>query len=205
MHMLATRTRRLALSTALLAMVSLLPACGGGGGGGGNGGGGLTASFAGSGTASAANLVRLTGGAVAGTTVTINVVLAGPTTSSDIYSYAFDLALGDTTVAQYVTGSATAGPMFSPGAGQGVSAVASQIGDRVVVGVTLTGGGAGSGDGVAAGEPIIVSLTFRVLKAGTSSLSFAGAPSPTPAALDSNGATIGSITFDGTAASISGS
>ncbi|MFQ5818294.1 MAG: hypothetical protein ACE5H2_10135, partial [Terriglobia bacterium] len=84
----------------------------------------------------------------------------------------------------------------------------SQSGNRVIVGVTKLGGGAGNGIGPL--EPIIVSLTFQVLKVGTTNITIVGSPAnpqnPTaaPAALDSTGVVISSVFFDTFAAQISG-
>jgi hypothetical protein len=83
-----------------------------------------------------------------------------------------------------------------------------QTGDRIVVGVSKTGGG--SGNPVAAGETTIVSFLLEVLKEGTTSISFDGSPSnpiyPTaqPAVLDSSGSVIDSMTFDPFDATVTG-
>jgi hypothetical protein len=167
-------------------------------------GGGLQASFTGSGTSPVANLVYLRGGTVSGDTVTVEVVIVGPTTSQDLYSFVFDLVLGDPTVAAYQPGTAVFGTALTIGAGQGQLVQAVQNGDRVVCGVTKTGGGAGNGVGNL--QATTLSLVFTALKSGTTTLTLAGPPNGTdPEALDSNGAEIGSITFDTTAAHISGS
>ena len=66
------------------------------------------ASFAESGTTGAANVIRLSG-SPAGDLVNVEVLIGGPTTSLDLYSFAFDLVLDDPGVAEYVSGSATSG------------------------------------------------------------------------------------------------
>jgi hypothetical protein len=170
---------------------------------------GVVASFVPSATVAAPNLVRMRAGSASDDLVTVQVVLAGPTTSNDIYSFAFDLLLSDPSVARYEAGSAVVGGALVPSLGQGTFVQAASSGTRVVVGVTKTGGGAGNA--VASGEPIVVSLTFRLLDEGTSTISFAGSPSnpqnptATPAALDSSGNVIGSITFDTLAGTLIGS
>ncbi len=168
---------------------------------------GIAASFTSSGTASAPDRVRFTAGSIQGDMAVVHVSIGGPTTSSDIYSFAFDVVLGSSSVATYVSGSATAGDALVPSAGQGViveAEASSQAPNRVVVGVTKSGGGLGNG--VAAGEATIVRLTFRVLTRGTTTLSLEGAPGGQgPVALDSTGAVIGSIGFDAAPASLSGS
>jgi hypothetical protein len=85
---------------------------------------------------------------------------------------------------------------------------ATQSGGRVIVGVTKLGGG--PGNGVGAAEAGIVRLTFKVVNVGTSMISFSGSitssnPTGQPVALDSGGAPIGSVIFDSSPATISGS
>jgi hypothetical protein len=139
--------------------------------------------------------------------LTLAVTLEGPTTSTDIYSFAFDLVLSDPSIAHYV-GPATLGTALDIGSGQGSDVEVTQTGDRIVVGVTKTGGG--TGNGVAGGEATIVSMVLQVLKEGTTSISFEGSPSnpiyPTadPAGLDSSGVVIESITFDPLDATVTG-
>jgi hypothetical protein len=62
----------------------------------------LTASFRSSGTASAPNRVRLVSPTVSADTVVVDVLIGGPTTSADLYSFAFDLLLRDPSIAVYV-------------------------------------------------------------------------------------------------------
>jgi hypothetical protein len=180
-------------------------------GGGSNDGAPMTtpppdAMFVTSGTAATADGVRLTADAPSGDTITLHVMIGGPTTSQDIYGFAFDLALGDATIAEYVNNSATIGSALTPGAGQTSSLQVSQSGARVIVGLTTLGGG--SGNGLAAGETRMLSLRFRVLRQGSTSISFAGPPpsggnpAGVPAALDSAGVLIGSVSFDGVFAQI---
>jgi hypothetical protein len=174
MQMMGTRCRRLASSFALAALVLALPACGGGGSGNGGGVPGVTASFVTGDAAAAANLVRLVGGAVSGSNITLNVAIGGATTSSDYYAFAFDVVIGDTTVAQFVPGSATAGGFLTGG----VNVNASQVGSRVVVGISKQG--AVAGNGTAAAEATVISLTFQLLKVGSTGLTFGGSPSGNP-------------------------
>jgi len=191
------------LILALLAVGGV--SCGGGGGGGSVVNPSLTVTFADSGTGSAPDLVRLTG-SPSGEQVTIEVALAGPTTSAGIYAFAFDVVIGDTSVLAYVVGSAQIGSVLTTTGCLGETVLAAQSGDRVVVGVSKLG--ACPGNGVPAGERAIVSMTFRVLEAGTSTLSLAGSPQaqrlPTgePSAFDSDRVRIDSIQFDAVPATI---
>lgn len=207
------RPRLSAGPAALVLLLGLGVGCGGDGGGGMAG---VVGSFNPSGNVPAQDRVRLRAGAAAADMVTVEAVLLGPATSSDIYSFAFDIVLSDVTVAQYVPNSVAAGGALVAAGGQGIIALASQSGDRVTVGVSKSMGGAGNG--VGAGDQVVVRLTFQVLRAGSTTLTFAGSPAnpqnPTnaPAALDSSGAVIASISFDcslavpcATAATLTGS
>lgn len=163
---------------------------------------GISGGFATSGTTASGDTVRLTGSAVEDL-VTVSVTIGGPTTSTDLYSFAFDLLIGNQAVARYVPGSAEFGTALTTGTGQTPQVLATQNGNRVTVGVTKLGGGAGNG--VTSGEPAIVNLTFQILQAGNSSLTLSGGPSSSPAALDSTGTTVPSVTFDTSPAMLSGS
>ncbi|MCP3981206.1 MAG: hypothetical protein GY716_18050 [bacterium] len=160
---------------------------------------GLTASFTESGTAAGANTVRLTG-TPDGDTVTVQLTIGGPTTSADLYSFAFDLVIGDETVAEYVNGSASFGGALTLAGGQSSQALAGQTGDHITLGVSKVGGG--TGNGVAAGEEIVVTLDLRLLKEGTTTLTIAGSPPNDPAALDSTGSDVGTVVFDAAAATL---
>jgi len=194
--------------TTLLAIALWVLGCGGGGGP--TGGSGMlqnspSGAFSSSGTSASPDLVRLTSSAASGNLVTVQVSLAGPTTSTDIYSFAFDVVLEDPAVARYVAGTATVGSVLQATTGQGTSVLASQQANRVVVGVTKTGGGAGNG--IPSGESAIVSLTFEVIDVGACGLSIEGPPGAvaTPQALDASGTPIGSIHFDTAQATLVGS
>ncbi|UCF66555.1 MAG: hypothetical protein JSV80_12260 [Acidobacteriota bacterium] len=147
-------------------------------------------------TAPTANLVFLRGEPLDDETVIIEVMIQGQTTSSDIYSFSFDLVLSNPLLAELVTGSELLGSALVPSGGQGTSVQVAQNGDRIVVGVTKTNGG--SGNGVGAGAETIVTFEMRALRGGETELRFAGAPpGPSdPLAEDSKGDLIGSIVFD---------
>ncbi len=191
----------------ILATLALTLAPLGCGGGGGDGNEPIVAGFVASGTPAAPKLVRLAGRALDNDTVQVDVVLDGPTASSDIYSFAFDIELSDTTVARYISGSAQFGNALELLAGQGSSVLVSQQGNRVVVGVSKTGGGPGNGFG--AEQRLVVRLLFAVTARGSTNLLFRGSsdpgnPTADPAALDSQGQVIPEIVFDTAAAKIAG-
>lgn len=168
----------------------------------------LGASFTASSTAQTPRLVKLVQKAKSGTRVVVQAVIYGPDTTLDMYSFAFDVKIGNPAVAKFVAGSAVAGNALVPTAGQTVEAIA-DLGtlpgggtdnSLVVVGVTKLGGP--PGNGIAGASAVIVELAFDVVKSGTSTLTLTG--SPNPQALDSLGVPIGSITFDAASASIKG-
>jgi hypothetical protein len=186
-----------------LALAALLLAASGCGGSSSPAPAPITAEFRPNSTQVAPDLVRLTGSA-AGDTVIINVMLGGETTSDDLYSFAFDLIIGNSAVMRYINGSATFGEALTIDAGQQSQVLATQSGNRVTIGVSKLGGGAGNG--VTTNEESIVSLGFRVLRRNElTTISITGSPPNDPAALDSTGQIIGSIDFDDTAVGIIGS
>ena len=151
--------------------------------------------------------MRLRSASISGNVATLEVAISGPTTSPDVYGFAFDLVLSNPAAAQYVAGSAQFGSALTPDGGQTGIALAEQLGDRVVVGATLSGGGAG--DQIGAGEAAILSLRFRVLAFATTEIRFGGSTDPVdpttdPAALDSSGSVIGSVVLDPAPAGLSG-
>ncbi len=201
--MRARPPRQRAFITPLLAVaLAIAFGCGGGGGGGTPG---VTGAFTASGTAGAPDVVRLRAGTADKDIVGIEVAIGGATTSGDLYAFAFDVVLGDPTVARYVAGSATLGSALTLAGGQTSSVQVSQAGDRLIVGVTKLGGGAGNG--VPAGESAVLSFRLQVLKAGVSTLAFAGSSSPQnptsdPAALDHDLGVVPSVRFDAAAATV---
>ncbi len=196
----------------LLVAVLMLLGCGGGSSSSDPTQPAVSAQFTPSGTAAAPNLVRMTQAVVDRDLVRINVVLGGQTSSTDVYSFAFDLVLSDATVASYVAGSAQAGTALQPSGGQSIAVFAnpdSARPNRVVVGVSKVGGG--PGNGVSASEAIVVSLVFRVLRRDVTSIAFGGSsanptsPNFEPVALNSSNAVISSIDFDPAPVRLTGS
>lgn len=201
MKPIAERIRRGTLGVFFASALVLTLACGGGGGGGGTLPPAVAASFTGSGTAAAANGVRLRAQAPSGDMLVLEVAIGGITTSTDLYSFAFDIVLSDPTVATFVAGSDEFGNALTLVGQQQGDAQATLQGNRLVVGVSKVGGG--GGNQVPAGESVVVRLTFRVLKAGTTNIGFSSSVRA-PEALDSTGTTIPSVQFDTVAAVISG-
>jgi hypothetical protein len=161
----------------------------------------LGASFLPSNTPAASNLIRLRGGTSADDVVNVEVVVGGPTSSSDLYGFAFDLVIADTTVVGFER--ATAGTALTVTGSQSRNVQASLVGNHLIVGVTKLGGGAGNVIG--AGEAVVVTLTLKVLKAGTSSVTFAGATAVSGCAgFDSAGQVVPSIQFDPETVSVTG-
>jgi len=198
----ATRSSRLvgAHGRVVLTTVALVLVGAGCGGGSETIPAGVTASFSGSGTAVQSNGVRLVGGSATDAIVTIEVV-CGETDRADVYGFAFDLLLADPSVATFVAGSAAPGSALNGS----VIATASQIGGRVVVGVTQTDQ---TGDKITGPESVVVRLAFRVLKTGMTEIRFGGSTgsnsTTTPAAISSSGDPIESVAFDKMPATIIG-
>jgi len=196
--LLATVTRR-AFSVGLLAALAML------GCGGGDDPATLSANFTASPTATTPHLIKLVQKSKSGSRVVVQAVVYGPDVALDMYSFAFDVKIGDTSVVRYVDGLDVAGNALVPFAGQTIQKiVATAVGDtsRVVVGVSKQGGGAGNG--VAGTSAVIVELTFQVLKSGTTTLALTGAPGGSPVVLDSTGAVIAVMSFDAATATMQG-
>ena len=193
--------RRVCYSVAALLFLCAVGCSSSGGGGGGVVATGIGASFTASGTASSPDGVRLTGIA-SDDMVILDVVISGQTTSTDLYSFAFDLLLGDPTVVELIGGSVDFGTALTLSGGQTGEALATLNGDRITVGVSKLGGGGGNELG--ATEETIVSMTFRVVKQGATSVEITGSSPNNPTALDSIGAVINSVNFDAAAATIVG-
>ncbi len=162
----------------------------------------LTAGFRASKTVAKTNLVRLAG-TTDGDIVTVSVSIDGPTASADLHSFAFDLVLGDPKVARYKSGSATFGNALKVTQGQSPQVMAVQIGDRVTVGVTKLGGGAGNA--VAGSDSEIMTLQFQLKSKGSSTLAIDGSSPYEPAAIDSKGAEVAGVEFDTAPALLSAS
>lgn len=157
----------------------------------------FSAQFTASATASAPHLIKLVQKSHSGGRVVIQAVIYGPDTNLDMFAFAFDVKIGDTTILKFVDGSAVAGDALQAFAGQSITTVVGpddQDSSHIVVGVSKLGGGAGNG--VAGASAVIVNLTFQVLKQGTSTLAIAS--TPTPSVLDSSDPPqpIAGLTFD---------
>jgi hypothetical protein len=154
--------------------------------------------------------IKLVQKSASGARIVVQTVIYGPDVTLDMYAFAFDVKIGDTSVVRYVPGSAVAGNALVPTAGQGVQVLAeADMSDpsHIVVGVTKTGGP--PGNGIAGQSADIVDLTFEVLKAGTSTLTLTGdtsVPSNPPTVLDSSSPPqpITGPTFDSSSASMTG-
>jgi hypothetical protein len=178
--------------------VLLATGCGGDGGGGGTIPPGLSGTFTASGTSASANQVRLRSGTPSGDLVSIEVAIGGPSVGG-LYAFAFDLVLSDPAVVevQGITVPSSGGALTAA-AGQTLHAEAAKAGDRIVVGVTKLGGGAGNA--VSAAEAVVATLVLRVLQAGTTTVTFAGSSRPGdppgPVALDESGGVIAAVVYD---------
>ncbi len=147
--------------------------------------------FTASGTPSAPNLVTLSGNPpIPGSLIQLDVKLAGPTTSSDLFSFSFNIVLSDPSIVRSISslqGDALVGQQ---------AVVTNLTGNTLVVGVTRLGG---VGNGVGASGGTLLSLVFRTdtEKPGKTTLTF-----DSPKVQDSTGAFITTINFDSQAAQL---
>jgi len=163
----------------------------------------LGAQFSPSTTAATAGLVKLLPQAASGARVVVQAVIYGPTGALDMYSFNFDVKVGDTSVLKFVSGSAVAGGALTATGNQTIEATASpDVSDPTLIEVHVHKSGGGAGNGVAGSSAVIVELAFDALMQGTSTLAIAGAPGPT--VTDQNGAAIGTIIFDSASGSVTG-
>ena len=163
----------------------------------------LSGNFVSSTTVPATRLVKLVPKTASGALMVVQAVIYGPDASLDMYTFAFDVKIGDTTVVQYVPSSAVAGNALVPLIGQSITTIAAPDAidaSHIVVGVGKLGGGVGNG--VSGTSAVVVELTFQVLKPGVTTLAIAAAPAP--GVLNQTGAPIPTITFDTAAATVTG-
>ena len=204
--MLASFRREIRMASMVASCMLLIALATGCGSGGGSDTGflpvDLAAMFSESGTAGAADVIRLVGNPT-GDLVTVEVVIGGPTTSTDFYSFVFDLVVGDPGVVEFVEGSATAGTALTTSGSQGLQVLATGQGARTTIGVTKLGVGPGNGI-TDPGEAVVIGLVFRALQPGATTLTIEGSPGNDPTALDSAGAAIDSVTFDPVTATLGG-
>ena len=179
-------------------------------GGSSSGGGGVGVVFTPSATAGTKDVVKLIEKTKSGAQVVVQAVIYGPDVTLDLYTFAFDVTMGDTSVVKFVTGSASipaTGAALKAFAGQSLQVIAQPDGSdpkHIVVGVSKLGGGVGNG--VSDASDVVVQLTFQVLKAGTTTLTITGNPAATkpPQALNSGGVPIPAVVFDSVSATIQG-
>ena len=156
-----------ALPIALL--LSLLLGCGGGGGGGGV----MTRLHCDGAVTPLADRVVLGCPADGVDSLTIAVRLGGPTTSTDIYGFKFDLVF-DPAVVQFEP-PALEGAFLSQGGASTILEIDAAEGDpgRLVVAISRQGEAAGV-QGTAA-DQVVMTLLFRGVAAGSTTLAFENA------------------------------
>ena len=155
----------------------------------------LDATFISSVTPITERLVKLQPLTASGTSVTVQAVIYGPDTTLDMYAFDFGVKIGNTSLLQFVPGSASAGGALTAGSGQTIVVTATpDMSDPSIVVISVRKTGGGAGDDIPGPSAVIVNLTFSANMAGSTTLSIAAAPTPTVE--DSTGATIGTITFD---------
>lgn len=182
----AGRTLLAVLGLAVLVLAVLNLACGGGGGGGGGGGtpptqpnASLTFTQAGGGGNGSIVLERANVGA---TTLVLDLRVTGVT---DLYGVAFDLSF-PSNLLQFVS-PATEGPFLSQGGSSTSLLVDENPTGNLVVGLSRLGATPGQ-----TGSGVLLTLTFTAIGSGSGTIQFVA-----PQALNSNGAVIGGLAFEG--------
>jgi len=178
------------LLIAVLASLSFLLHCGS------SGGGGVIETtkpptFTGSGTTPGPNLVTMAdGGTAPGSLIQVDIKIGGPTTSSDLFSFSFDVVLSNPSVIESVE--TVAGDALTGDTAILISPIEN---GRVVVGVAKKGG---AGNRVASADATIVGLVFKMSPntPGSTTLKFEQATTQ-----DSQGVDL-PINFDGATARI---
>ncbi len=171
------------------AAAALSASCGGGGGGHSSSGPALRCSD----SAVAANVVALTcGSLVQGDIIRVAVTLGGPTFSSDIMSFHFDVVF-DATELAFVSGSGAVGPLLSQGGDSPLllANVLSTDPGRLIVGISRTV--QTTGVQAAAGPNTVLTFELQAtagMKFGPALISFQNAES-----FDSLGNPIAGISF----------
>lgn len=154
-------------------------------------------------TSAAVHLIKLIPNAASGARVVIQAVIYGQDVTLDMYTFAFDVKIGDASVLAFVPSSAVAGNALTAIDGQTITAIAAaDMSDPSHIVVAVSKLGPGPGNGVEGSSAIIVSMAFDVLKQGTSTLAIATAPAP--AVIDQSGVAIDTITFDAASGSVTG-
>jgi hypothetical protein len=201
------RATTILISALTVSALALATGCGGDSDSGGQG---ITATFTPSATAAAPDRVRLERVSSSGNVVTLEVRIGGPTTSTDLFAFAFDLVLSDPTVVAYVDGSIGEGDALQQTSGvSDIVADAAQSNERIVIGITKLGA-SGAGNGVASSSAVVVRLALRVVKTGSTTVAFGGSSSPqfpqtgVPLALDSDLDPVPSVQFDAAVATVTG-
>ena len=121
----------------------------------------------------------------------MQLVIGGPTSSSDIHGFSFDVTF-DPAALSYVAGSASLGEFLSQGGDSPLLAAAPTSNDpgRLVVGVHRT---QASGVGSSSGQSVVLELSFRadtLTRFGPVLLQFENAE-----AVDSAGTSVASVHF----------
>lgn len=168
----------------------------------------LSVQFTPSATAATPRLVKIIQKSKSGGRLVVQVVIYGPDTTLDMYSFAFDVKIANPDVLRFVAGSDVAGGALVPFVGQTVDSIVG-LGtlpgggadpSTVVVGVSKLGGGVGNG--ISGASAVVVELTFDARAAGSTGLTLTGSGGNPARVLDSTGAVIGTINFDAASATV---
>ena len=155
-------------------------------------------------TAAMPGLVKLVPRSASNAAVVLDVVIYGPEQGLDLSGFAFGVAVGDPTLARFVSESSYVQTALLPGAGQSVLLDVDGTSNPSLVQVHITEQGGGVGNGIAGASAIVIELAFQVQRAGATTLTLVGLDGSPAHAINSTGGAIGAVTFDGASAGIQG-
>jgi hypothetical protein len=121
----------------------------------------------------------------------VQAVIYGPDVALDMFSFAFDVKIGDATVLKFVPNSAAAGDALQAFVGQSIDDRRPSDGRSFRHRRRREQAWRRRGNGVANASAVIVTLTFQVQSKGPRRSRL---HAPAPAVKDSTGATIGALT-----------
>lgn len=155
-------------------------------------------------TAAMPGLVKLVPRAASNAAVVLDVVIYGPEPGLDLSGFAFGIAVGDPSLARFMSESSYVQNAIMPGAGQTVLLDVDGTSNPSLVQVRINEQGGGAGNGIAGASAVVIELAFQVQRAGATTLTLVGLDGAPAKAINSTGGVIGAVTFDAASAGIQG-
>src|SRR5262249_52266917 len=137
-------------------------------------------------------------------TVVLDVLIYGPEPGLDLSGFAFGIAVGDPSLARFVSESSYVQTAIMPGAGQTVGLDVDGTSNPALVQVRIDEQGGGAGNGIAGASAVVIELAFQVQRAGATTLTLVGLDGSPAKAINSTRGAIVAVTFDGASAGIQG-